>query len=367
MTVCEPSESRMKIVAGDEEGTIYNLQFTICIFIVEGFSMQQIYLKVFSGTSHPELAGEICDELDIEPGKISFTKFSNENIKVKIEENVRGDDVFILQTSCPPVNDGLVELLIIIDAMKYASAGRITAVLPYYPYVRSDKKDEPRISITARLVADLLETAGANRILTMKLHSPQIVGFSRIPVDQLLATAIICDYFQRKDLTNFVVVSPDVGRAKEAEIYARRLDLPMVIVDKRRYGDDEKAKALYVIGEVEGKNLIIFDDEILTGGSMLEAVRVLRERGAERILAGCTHGVFSGNAIARIEDSPIEELVVTNTIPQRPKSSKITVLSVAHLFAEAIKAIHRGDSLSKLFDHQKPPYRQLHLSFTEEK
>jgi ribose-phosphate pyrophosphokinase len=329
---------------------------------MEGASlMQKNHLKVFSGTSHPELAQEICDHLDIELGKVSFKRFSNENIKVKIEENVREDDVFVIQTSCPPVNDNLVELLIMIDALKYASAGRITAVLPYYPYVRSDKKDEPRISITARLVADLLETAGADRILTMTLHSPQIVGFSRIPVDQLLATAIISDYFQWKDLTDFVVVSPDVGRAKGAEIYARRLDLPMVIVDKRRYSDDEKAKALYVIGEVEGKNLMIFDDEILTGGSMLESVSALRERGAERILAGCTHGVFSGDSIARIEDSPLEELVVTNTIPQRHKSSKITVLSVAHLFAEAIKAIHRGDSVSKLFDHSKIPYRQLNL------
>ncbi|MBI4531528.1 MAG: ribose-phosphate pyrophosphokinase [Candidatus Latescibacteria bacterium] len=329
--------------------------------------MQKNYLKVFSGTGHPELAQEICDHLDIELGKVSFKRFSNENIKVKIEENVRGDDVFVIQTSCPPVNDNLVELLIMIDALKYASAGRITAVLPYYPYVRSDKKDEPRISITARLVADLLETAGADRILTMTLHSPQIVGFSRIPVDQLLATAIISDYFQRKDLTDFVVVSPDVGRAKGAEIYARRLDLPMVIVDKRRYGDDEKVKALYVIGEVEGKNLMIFDDEILTGGSMLESVRALRERGAERIFAGCTHGVFSGDAIARIEDSSIEELVVTNTIPQRHNSSKITVLSVAHLFTEAIKAIHRGDSVSKLFDHSKTPSRQLNLSFAGER
>lgn len=325
--------------------------------------MQKNYPKVFSGSSHPELAQEICDHLDLELGKVTIKKFSNENLKVKIEENVRGDDVFVIQTSCPPVNDGLVELLILIDALKYASAARITAVLPYYPYVRSDKKDEPRISITARLVADLLETAGADRILTMNLHSPQIVGFSRIPVDQLLSTSITCDYFQRKDLTNFVVVSPDVGRAKGAEVYARRLDLPMAIVDKRRYGDNESAKALYVIGEVEGKNLIIFDDEILTGGSMLESVRVLRERGAQRVLAGCTHGIFSGGAVERIDESALEELVVTNTIPQPRPSPKITVLSVAGLFGEAIKAIHRGDSLSKLFDHSKPPYRQLHLSF----
>lgn len=311
-------------------------------------------LKIFSGNSNPQLVAEICAHLDMEPGKVSFTKFSNENIKVKLEEYVRGGDVFVVQTSCSPVNEGLVELLIMIDALKYSSAGRITAVVPYYPYVRSDKKDEPRISITARLVADLLETAGANRILTMKLHSPQIMGFSRIPVDQLLATSIICDHFARKDLTNFVVVAPDVGRAKEAEGYANRLDLPMAILDKRRYADDESPMVLNLIGDVEGKNVLIFDDEVLTGGSMLEGIRVLKEHGAGRILAGVTHGILSGDACRKIEASLIEELVITNTIPlpKEKASPNITVLSVAQLFANAILAIHTGESVSDLFDDQ---------------
>lgn len=310
------------------------------------------HLKVFSGSSNPALAGEICDHVDINPGRLTITRFSNENIKAKIEENVRGDDVYVVQTSCPPVNDNLVELLIIIDALKYASAGRITAVLPYYPYVRSDKKDEPRISITARLVADLLETAGADRILTMTLHAPQIVGFSRIPVDHLLATPLIADYFSRRDLTDYIVVAPDVGRAKDAEVYARRLDLPMAIIDKRRYADDEKAVAKYMFGDVEGKNALLFDDEVLSGGSMLQAVHIIKEHGARRVFAGCVHGVFSGQAIPRVIESPIEEFVTTNTIPHPldKLSSKFTVLSVAKMFGDAIKAIHQGDSVSKLFN-----------------
>ena len=309
-------------------------------------------LKIFSGNSNPQLASEICTHLDIPTGKISFTTFSNDNIKVKIEENVRGADVFVVQTSCPPVSEGLVELLIMIDALKYASAERITAVLPYYPYVRSDKKDEPRISVTARLVADLLETAGADRILTMKLHSPQIIGFSRVPVDQLLATSIICSHFGRKDLADFVVVAPDVGRAKEAEGYANRLDLPMAILDKRRYADDENPTVLNLIGNVTNKHVLIFDDEILTGGSMLEGIRVLKDQGAQRVLAGVTHGILSGDACRKIEDSPIEEFIITNTIPlPREKATpKITVLSVAGLFADAILAIHSGESVSDLFD-----------------
>ncbi len=310
------------------------------------------HLKIFSGSSNLALAKEICDHVDVNPGKLAIHRFSNENITVQIEENVRGDDVYVVQTSCPPVNDNLVELLIIIDALKYASAGRITAVLPYYPYVRSDKKDKPRISITARLVADLLETAGADRILTMTLHAPQIVGFSRIPVDQLLATPLIADYFSRRDLTDYIVVAPDVGSAKKAEVYARRLDLPMAIIDKRRYADDEKAVAKYMFGDVEGKNALLFDDEILSGGTMLQAIHIIREHGARRVFAGCAHAIFSGQAIPRIIESPIEEFVTTNTIPHAPErlGSKFTILSVAKMFGDAIKAIHQGDSVSKLFN-----------------
>ncbi len=311
------------------------------------------YLKIMSGSSNPELAREICDYLDCPPGRISIGRAANDNLQVGILENVREDDVFVVQTSCPPVNDHFIELLLIIDALKYASAGRITAVLPYYPYVRSDKKDEPRISITARLVADMLETAGAHRILTMTLHSPQIVGFSRIPVDQLWSTSLICHHLQQtKDLGNAVVVSPDVGSAGEASHYARRLDLPLAIMDKRRKGDDEEADICNFIGDIEGRDALLFDDEVLTGGSMMEAIRLLKERGARRIMAGCTHGVFSGQAIERIEESPVEAFVKTNTVPlpAGKGSSKIEVISVARLFGDAIKAIHHGESVSRLLE-----------------
>jgi len=311
------------------------------------------YLKIMAGSSNPELAREICDYLDCPPARIHIGRAANDNLEVAIQENVREDDVFVVQTSCPPVNDHFIELLLIIDALKYASAGRITAVLPYYPYVRSDKKDEPRISISARLAADLLETAGAHRVLTMTLHSPQIVGFSRIPVDQLWATNLICNHLQQtKDLGNAVVVSPDVGSAGEASHYARRLDLPLAIMDKRRTADDEKADILNFIGDIEGRDALIFDDEVLTGGSMMEAIRLLRERGTRRIMAGCTHGVFSGKAIERIEESPVEAFVKTNTLPLPPgkSSSKIEVISVARLFGDAIKAIHHGESVSRLLE-----------------
>ena len=311
------------------------------------------YLKIISGSSNPELVREICDYLDCQQSKVEIERYANDNIKVRVLENVREDDVFVVQTSCPPVNDNFIELLLMIDALKYASARRVTAVLPYYPYVRSDKKDEPRISISARLVADLLETAGADRILTMTLHSPQIVAFARIPVDQLWATNLLCNHMRQKDLNNAVVVSPDVGSADEASHYARRLELPLAIMDKRRQGDDEKAEVLNVIGDIEGKDALLFDDEVLTGGSMMEAVRLLKKRGARRIMAGCTHGVFSGEAVERIEASELEAFLKTNTIPptdSQKQSSKIEVISVARLFAEAIKAIHHGESVSRLLD-----------------
>lgn len=260
------------------------------------------YLKIIAGSSNTQLVQEICDYLDILPGRMKAERTANDNIKIKVLENVREDDVFVVQTSCTPVSDSFIELLLIIDALKYSSARRITAVLPYYPYVRSDKKDEPRISIAARLMADLLETAGADRILTMTLHSPQIVAFSRIPVDQLWATSLICNHFRRKDLSNAVVVSPDVGSAGEASVYARRLDLPLAIMDKRRYADDEKAEIQNIIGDIDGKDALLFDDEVLTGGSMMEAIKILKQKGVRRIMAGCTHGVFSGNALERIDE-----------------------------------------------------------------
>lgn len=308
------------------------------------------YLKIISGSSNPALAGEICEYLDLAPGRIQIERGPNDNIKVQIRENVREDDVFVVQTSSSPVNDNLTELLLMIDALKYASARRITAVLPYYPYVRSDKKDEPRISISARLVADLLQAAGADRILTMTLHSPQIVAFSRIPVDQLWATNLICNYMRGRDLSNAVVVSPDVGSADEASAYANRLDLPLAIMDKRRHADDEKAEIQNIIGDIQGRDALLFDDEVLTGGSMMEAVRILKDRGVRRILAGCTHGVFSGAAMERIDQSPLEVFATTNTIPlpNNKPQGKIEVLSVARIFGDAIKAIHHGESVSRL-------------------
>jgi ribose-phosphate pyrophosphokinase len=308
------------------------------------------YLKILSGSSNPELAEEISNQLDISPTRRTIVRASNDNIKVKIEENVREADVFVVQTSSPPVNDNLIELLMLIDALKYASARRITAVLPYYPYVRSDKKDEPRISISARLVADLLQAAGADRILTITLHSPQIVAFSRIPVDQLWATGLICDFMRRQNLGKAVVVSPDVGSADEAGTYARRLDLPLAIMDKRRHADDEKAEIQNIIGDIDGRDALLFDDEVLTGGSMMEAIRILKDKGARRILAGCTHGIFSGQALQQIDDSPVEVFATTNTIPL-PKGKpreKIEVLSVARLLSDSIKAIHHGESVSRI-------------------
>lgn len=309
-------------------------------------------IKVISGSAHPELGRDICKHLGIELCRSSLVRFSNENMLVHIEENVREADVFVIQPSCPPVSDGIVELLITIDALKHASAGRITAVLPYFPYARSDKKDRPRISITARLMADLLETAGANRVLTMDLHSPQVQGFFRIPADQLLAAPIICDYLAaHRDLSNTVLVAGDVGESKDVGAYAKRLNLPMAIVDKRRDGDDEKARATNLIGDVAGHNALIIDDEIASGGTMVEATRFVLESGAQSVSAACVHPVLSGRAVERIDESPLTSLVVTDTLPLPPekRSPKIEVLSVAPLFAEAIRAIHEGSSVSRLF------------------
>jgi len=309
------------------------------------------HLKIFAGLSNRGLAKEICTCLSIDLGQMSYKKFSNHNIKVRLEESVREDDVFVIQSGYPETNEALMELLIIIDALKYASASRITAVMPYYPYVRSDKKDEPRISITARLVADLIMTAGANRILTMDLHAPQIVGFSRIPVDHLQIKHMMCNFISGMKLENYVIAAPDVGSAKRAEGFARRLDVPMVILDKRRYNDNEKAEVLHIIGDVIDRDCFIIDDEVSTGGSMIEACRALKNNGARDLYAGCTHGLFCGDACQRIEESVIKEFLTTNTIDQtnNSKFSKIRSLSVAKLFGEAIAAIHMGTSVSKLF------------------
>lgn len=308
-------------------------------------------LKIFTGMSNRPLAEEICSYLDIPLGKMDIIEFKNENLFVKIQENVRECDIFVIQTSNSPVNTRLVEMLLMVDALKHASAARVTAVMPYFPYVRSDKKDQPRISIAARLMADLIEAAGADRVLTMNLHSFQIQGFFRIPTDHLLATPVLIDYFQKRNVENSVVVAPDAGSAKRAEKFAKLLNLPMAIIDKRRLGNDDNAIVKNIIGDVKGKRAIIFDDEISTAGTLINTAEILAENGVRDIRVGVVHPVLCGDAVKRIQESCINEVVVTNTIPVEgaKKTDKIVVLSVAKLFAQAIRRIHNGESVSVLF------------------
>jgi len=307
-------------------------------------------LKVFAGNSNPRLSAGICEALGIEPGAIEFVRFSNENIKAKICESVRGEDVFLIQTSCPPVSDYLMELLIALDALKYASARRITAVLPYYPYALSDSKDQPRISVAGRLMADLVAEAGANRILTMTLHSPQIVGFSQIPIDQLSGVPTICRHFSSSDLSNCVAAATDISRAKVAEGYAKRLGLPLVVIDKRTTPEGE-TRVHGVIGEVEGRDVIFFDDEVITGDSVIAGAEAVKCRGAGQVRVGCVHGTLAPGAATRFQESVLSSLVVTDTVPQdMAKREKLAVCSVAEHFAHAIKAIHEETSTAALFD-----------------
>lgn len=307
-------------------------------------------VKIFCGNSNPQLAREICEHVGVELGRADISEYSNENVFVQIGENVRERDVFVVQTVVTPRD--IVELLIMLDCLRSASARRTTAVIPYYSYARSDKKDKPRISITARLIADLLVTAGADRILTMTLHSPQVQGFFSVPCDQLAATPILADYFRNKlDLSNFVAFAGDAGSAKRVGPFASRLNLPMGFADKRRVSDTE-VEVRSVVGEVAGKNVIIFDDEIAAAGSLMETVRVLEKIGVGDIYVGAAHGVFSGPAIERISQLPVKEVVVTNSVyvPEEKRIPKVTVLSVARLFGEAIKRIHTGESVSALFN-----------------
>lgn len=306
-------------------------------------------LKVFSGSSHPTLAKEICRHLGIELGKSHTVRFSNENLMVQIDENVRECDVFVVQTSCPPVHANFFELLMMIDALKSASASRITAVMPYIPYIRSDKKDRPRISITAKLVARLLETAGADRVLTMDLHTPQAHGFFDIPVDQLMGAGPVSDRLKKEDLSDYILVAADVGEAKDIGRYANRLDLQFAIIDKRRVGDNTKPQAVHLIGDVKDKTALIVDDEIASGGTLIAASEFLRQHGATNVIAAATHPVFSDGAIERLEKAWIDKIIVTDTIPVPPTSPKIEVLSTADLFASAIARIHDGRSVSALF------------------
>jgi len=308
-------------------------------------------LKVFTGNANPALAQAVTESLDIPLGNCEVFEFSNENIFVRILDNVRERDTFVIQPISSPVNKSLVELLIMIDALKRASAARITAVVPYYGYGRSDNKDQPRVPITARLVADLLTVAGANRLLTVDLHSAQIQGFFNIPVDELTALYVLSDYFKR-DFNNLVVVATDIGISKRARDVAARLNVPLAIIEKRRLGNVDRTEALNVIGDVKNKIAITVDDEIDTAGSLINAASILLERGAKEIHACATHPVFSGPAIKRIDSSPVKEVIVTDTIPVTgdKKLDKITVLSIAPLLGEAIKRIHTGQSVGALFE-----------------
>ncbi len=304
---------------------------------------------VLGGRSHPELTKGVCAALGIEPSPVEILEFPNDNTFVRIRENVRLRDVFVIQTPSPPVNQQVMELLILIDALRRASAKRITLVLPYFPYARSDKKDAPRIPITARLVANLLETAGADRILTLDLHSPQIQGFFNIPVDNLSATAMVAERFSALDLPDPVVVAPDVGRAALCRNYARKLKADLALMDKQR--DRSTVVIRNVIGEVRGKSAILLDDELDTAGSLQKATESLLERGAARIYYGCVHAPLSGGAVERVRALPLEKIVVTDTFPVPPakRTPTMEVLSVAGLLAEAIQRIYDGRSVSALF------------------
>ncbi|MEA3344650.1 MAG: ribose-phosphate pyrophosphokinase [Chloroflexota bacterium] len=307
-------------------------------------------IKLFSGTANPTLAREISDYLDVPLGGRDIITFPNDNILTRLHESARGQDVFLIQPTCRPVNDNIMELLIMIDTLRRDSAGRITAVVPYYAYGRTDKKDQPRVPITARLVADMITVAGADRVLTLDLHAGQIQGFFTIPVDELTARYIIRDYLLQKDLQDMILVAPDVGASKMVRNMAQELDAPLAIIEKRRIGMD--TQVLSVIGDVDGKNAIIYDDEIDTATTLIDAVRVLKEGGAQDIYACATHPVFSDPAIERIKDSPIKEVVVTNTIPVPPEKMlpNITPLSVGPLIGEVIRRIHLGLSVGELFN-----------------
>jgi len=309
-------------------------------------------LKVFSGNAHPALAKAITDYLGIPLGNCEVMEFSNENTFVRVLENVRERDIFIVQPISSPVNSHLMELLIMIDAMKRASAKRITAVIPYYAYGRSDKKDQPRVPITARLVADLLTVAGANRVLTVDLHKAQIQGFFNIPVDELTAFYLLSDYFKEKKLKNLVLVATDFGISKQARDIAERLHTPLAIMEKRRLGNEDKTETLNVIGDVKGKVALAVDEEIDTAGSLVGVVNTLLERGAKEVYACSTHPVFSGPAIERIAGCQVKEVVVTDTVPvpTQKRIDKIVVLPIAPLLGEAIRRIHTGQSVGAMFE-----------------
>jgi ribose-phosphate pyrophosphokinase len=308
-------------------------------------------LSIFTGNANRPLAAAICRELRIPLGDADVFQFSNENIFVKINENVRGRDVFVVQPFSAPVNRSIMELLIMIDALKRASSARITAVIPYYAYGRTDKKDQPRVPITARLIADCITVAGAQRVLTMDMHAGQIQGFFNIPVDELTAQILLARHFAQLELEDLTVVSADEGFAKKARRLADRLNAPLAIIEKRRLGNNGRIEAMGIIGNVEGRNALVVDDEIDTAGSLTQAVRVVHEHGARDIYCCATHGVFSGPAIERLSRAPIKEIVITDSIPltDHKRLPSMTMLSVAELFAGAISRIHDGRSVTELF------------------
>lgn len=308
-------------------------------------------LRIFAGSSNPKLAEEICRYLDMPLSPLKISRFSNDNMHVQILDNVRERDVFVVQSFTPPVNDHIIELFIILDALRSASARRITVVVPYYSYARSDKKDAPRISITGRLMADLMVTAGANRVLTMDLHAPQVQGFFSIPVDHLTALPTIADHVQQNhDLTKAVVVAADIGSVKRAGFFAQRLDLPMAIIDKRRISDTTVVQGS-IVGDVSERDAFVFEDEIATGTTLLTTMQTLKDAGVRKIFVGATHPVFCGQAIQHFAAAPMEAIFVTNTVHVPPEKhlDKITVLSVAPLLAAAIERIHTGESVGALF------------------
>lgn len=308
-------------------------------------------LKVFSGNAHPALAREICAELGVPLSGAQVGRFPDGEVRLQILENVRGTDVFVIQPTCRPVNENLVELLIMLDALSRASANRITAVMPYYGYARQDRKDRPRVPISSKLVADLLQSAGADRVLALELHAGQIQGFFDIPVDHLYATPVTVDYFRRLKLKNLVVVSPDTGGVERARAFAKKVRAPLAIVDKRRE-DAHVVEVFNVIGDVSGKTCLIVDDMIDTAGTLAQGARALKEKGAEKVYACCAHGIFAEDAVKKICAAPLEQVVATNSIPLLPEAEKcgrIKVLSVAKLLADAIRSIHEETSVSKLF------------------
>ena len=308
-------------------------------------------LKIFSGSAHPQLAAEIAEFLGVELGQARLRRFPDTEVSFQIDENIRGTDVFIIQPTCAPVDPHLVELMIMTDAFRRSSAARITAVIPYYGYARQDRKDKPRVPISAKLVANVLTASGVNRVLCMDLHKAQIQGFFDLPVDHLFAAPVIIDYLSRQSYEKLTIVAPDAGGAERARAYAKRLGAELAVIDKRR-SEDGTAEVMNVIGEVAGRTCVIADDIIDTAGTIQKAAQALKNNGAERVLACAIHGVLSGPAIERIEKSPIDKLLITNTIPltgDRATCQKIVVLSVARLLGQAIRSIHEETSVSSLF------------------